>query len=125
MARNYAQSGGSSTFKFPGANIYNVAPGGDIPLVPGQPCVLASGPVYIPAVILTGPDPDGSVTLSTRGILTVEEAMFINTPVPGEAAYLSQDGTEFQSGNGWGVFGVIIDVSNGWVQISLGQFGWT
>lgn len=125
MARNYAQSGGSSTFKFPVADIYNIAPGGDIPRVSGQPCFLANGPIYVPAVILSDPDPDGSVTLSTRGVFTVEEAIFTNTPVPGEAAYLSQDGTEFESGNGWGVFGTIIDVSNGWVQISLGQFGWS
>jgi len=125
MARNYAQSGGSSTFKFPGDSIYNAAPGGDVPVVSGQPCFLPSGPVYVPAVILTDPDPDGSITLSTRGTLTVEEALFTNAAVPGEAAYLSQDGTEFSGNAGWGVFGTIIDVSGGYVQISVGQFGWS
>ena len=130
MARNYAQSGGSSTFRFPASAIVNVAApygGGSVPAVSGQPCFIepGSGPIYVPGIILTDADGDGFVTLSTRGILTVEVSLFGSTPVLGEPAYLAQAGDEFESGSGWGLYGTIIDVTSGWVQISLGQFGWT
>lgn len=123
MARNYAQVGGSSTFRFPSSDIYNVEPGGTIPIVSGQPCFLDAGSIYIPAVILTDPDENGYVSLSTRGTLTVPNNDFGDVPVAGKNAYLDITGDGWTTGSGWGNFGLIIDVNADWVQISVGQFG--